>query len=235
MTEVYDAVYAVPLDCDSCVDSVSQTLSQVKGIDRYDVDLKNQLVKVTGSIAPSTIIRSLQESGKDAIIRGSGRPNSAAVAILESFDAKDQLAPVKGLARMVGLSTENILIDITLNGLSKGTYYSSIRSCGNISQGALSTGKVYYKLDPIVVNEKAQESNSLFFGQNFVKVPLSVGDLIGRSLVVSTHPDKVSSDSLCGVIARSAGVWQNDKQVCNCTGKTIWQERSDAIYHGIKM
>ncbi len=234
-SDSFDAVYAVPMECNSCVESVSKALSKLNGINKYDIDLSNQLVTVKGSIAPSQIVQAIQQTGKDAIIRGTGKPNSAAVAILESFDDKDKFAPVKGLARMVSINDKTLLIDLTLNGLEKGIYYPSIRTSGNISQGALSTGRVFQKLDPIIVNEKSNENNSLYFGQNFARVNLTVSELIGRSLAVSRKEDEITSDSLVGVIARSAGVWQNDKQVCSCTGKTIWQERSDAVNHGIKM
>lgn len=33
----------------------------------------------------------------------------------------------------------------------------------------------------------------------------------------------------CGIIARSAGLFQNPKQICSCDGLTIWEERSRPI------
>ncbi|GMM34904.1 copper chaperone [Saccharomycopsis crataegensis] len=235
MADTFEAVYAVPMECNACVDAVSKALAGVDGVTRYDIDLRKQLVNVSGSAAPSKVVGAIQETGKDAIIRGTGKPESAAVAILESFDPRDNLAPVKGLARMVSVGEQSLLIDLTLNGMEKGVYYPSIRSSGNISNGAHSTGKTLRKLDPIIVNEKSDNLNSLFFGQSFVKVPLKISELIGRSVAISRKEDELSEDSLVGVVARSAGIWQNDKQVCSCTGKTIWQERSDAIHHGIKI
>lgn len=35
------------------------------------------------------------------------------------------------------------------------------------------------------------------------------------------------ADTLVGVVARSAGVWENDKTVCSCSGKTVWEEREE--------
>ncbi len=29
----------------------------------------------------------------------------------------------------------------------------------------------------------------------------------------------------CGVIARSAGLFENMKKICSCSGKTLWEER----------
>ena len=33
----------------------------------------------------------------------------------------------------------------------------------------------------------------------------------------------------CGIIARSAGLFQNPKKVCACDGVTIWDERNVPI------
>lgn len=29
----------------------------------------------------------------------------------------------------------------------------------------------------------------------------------------------------CGIIARSAGLFENDKKICACDGVTLWEER----------
>ncbi|ODV88260.1 hypothetical protein CANARDRAFT_20970 [[Candida] arabinofermentans NRRL YB-2248] len=227
----FEAVYAVPLHCEGCVDSVKKVLTSLEGISKLDIDLKSQKVTVFGSTAPSKIIDSIQTIGKDAIIRGAGTSNSAAVCILESFDNNDKLMPVKGLARIVSINPDEILVDLTMNGVEKGKYYPSFRESGNIWKGALSTGKSIYDFGSV---EAIEKEGNLFKCQEFLKVPMNLNNLIGRSLVISNEKDKVSSESLCGVIARSAGVWENDKYVCSCTGKTIWQERTDAVQKGIK-
>jgi copper chaperone for superoxide dismutase len=242
----FELVFAVPMECNSCVDSVSDALKGLPGVNSFDVNLRNNIVTTVGLAPPSLIVSSIQKTGRDAIIRGTGKPNSAAVCILESFDPKDCAQPVKGLARIVAVSPTSLFVDLTVNGLSQGTYYPSIRACGDISRGALSTGDLYYALDPVEVAQPSSPSTilnaigasqdvSLYAGQSFLKAELSVDDLIGKSMVLSTLKDRVTPDSLCGVIARSAGAWENDKQVCSCTGKTIWQERTDAIGKGLKI
>ena len=60
--------------------------------------------------------------------------------------------------------------------------------------------------------------------------------MIGRSIVVSRKTeqfDKEDPDTLVGVIARSAGVWDNDKTVCSCSGKTVWEERTEQTSKGM--
>uniref|UniRef100_A0A4W4FW07 Superoxide dismutase copper chaperone n=1 Tax=Electrophorus electricus TaxID=8005 RepID=A0A4W4FW07_ELEEL len=68
---------------------------------------------------------------------------------------------------------------------------------------------------------------------------LKVWDVIGRSLVVDSGEDDLgkgdhplssktgnSGERLaCGIIARSAGLFQNPKQICACDGVTLWEER----------
>ncbi|EMG45620.1 CCS1 Superoxide dismutase 1 copper chaperone [Candida maltosa Xu316] len=244
----FEIVFAVPMECQSCVDSIADTLKKLDGIEKFDINLNKNLVTTEGSLPPSEISKAIQSTGKDAIIRGTGKPNSAAVCILESFDPKDIHQPVKGLARIVGVSRNDIFIDLTVNGLPKGTYYPSIRVSGNLSDGALSTGPSFYDLGPIEVTTPSNidttinsigaqiiddNSEKLYSGQAFLHAKLSVGELIGRSVILSKLQDKVSPDSLCGVIARSAGAWENDKQVCSCSGKTVWQERVDAKAKGL--
>uniref|UniRef100_A0ABI8AS91 Superoxide dismutase copper chaperone n=1 Tax=Felis catus TaxID=9685 RepID=A0ABI8AS91_FELCA len=72
---------------------------------------------------------------------------------------------------------------------------------------------------------------------------LKVWDVIGRSLVIDEREDdlgrgghplsKVTGNSgerlACGIIARSAGLFQNPKQICSCDGLTIWEERHRPI------
>jgi copper chaperone for superoxide dismutase len=40
-------------------------------------------------------------------------------------------------------------------------------------------------------------------------------------------------NTLTGVIARSAGTWENDKTICSCTGKTLWEERKEEVNRGM--
>jgi copper chaperone for superoxide dismutase len=61
--------------------------------------------------------------------------------------------------------------------------------------------------------------------------------MIGRSIVVAKQQDAAFSkndpDTLVGVVARSAGAWENDKTVCSCSGKTVWEEREEQTKKGM--
>ncbi|CAH0698328.1 unnamed protein product [Spodoptera exigua] len=66
-----------------------------------------------------------------------------------------------------------------------------------------------------------------------------VWDIIGRSVAVTERKDdlgrgsspssKIDGDSgtpiACGIIARSAGVFQNPKRICACDGVVVWDEK----------
>lgn len=59
----------------------------------------------------------------------------------------------------------------------------------------------------------------------FLDQSIRVSDIIGRSFVVQT---KDSRRVACGIIARSAGLFENTKRLCTCSGSTVWQEREEA-------
>jgi copper chaperone for superoxide dismutase len=230
MDEAFETVYNVPLTCQSCVDTVTSAIMKNEGIENVKCDIAKQTVSVEATTPPSRIIESIQNTGRDAIIRGTSKPNSAAVCILEDFSKSLSAEPgrdVYGLARLIKTKINESFVDLTLTGMKpNGSYYASFRSSGDLSKGALSTGDSIYTLPKVSCDEKGK-------CQQFVSIPLGIDSLIGRSMTVSVDSSKVFMDSMVGVIARSAGAWENDKYVCSCTGKNIWQERNDAKDRGI--
>ena len=60
------------MECEDCVDSISKVLSGIPGINEFRVSLENESVFVNGSVAPSKITHALRETGRAAILRGSG-------------------------------------------------------------------------------------------------------------------------------------------------------------------
>lgn len=205
--------------------------------------MSKQLVYIEGTTPPSAIVEAIEGTGRDAILRGSGKSNSAGVCILETHaDVKD---PVKGLARMVEVGSGMTLIDLTIKGFAPGTYYATVRERGDISQGAATTGGIWDAIKNLtgMQNEKGRGS----FGQikvgkdgrgnAFLEKPFSIWEVIGRSMVISSSETgpfaRDDSNVLVGVIARSAGVWENDKSVCSCTGKTVWEERKEQQGRGM--
>lgn len=218
-------------------------LAKVEGVQAVNCSVADQTVEVKGIAPPSHIVKAVQGIGKDAIVRGTGKPNSAAVSILESFLDADQQRPVKGLARIVSVGAESTLFDISLNGLAKGKYHVAIQSSGDLSEGPMSTGPERLYLGEVNVAEGNEETPTPglddikaldgFHGAAYFRKQTGIADLIGRSMVVNQKRNVLEPSSLVGVIARSAGVWENTKTVCSCSGKTVWQEREDAVQKGV--
>ncbi|OJJ81612.1 copper chaperone CCS1 [Aspergillus glaucus CBS 516.65] len=246
MIEPFQTTFAVPMTCDGCVKDISGSLNKIEGINKVDADLKEQLVFIEGTAPPSKIVSAIQDTGRDAILRGSGTSNSSAVCILETH-SNSVSNKIRGLARMVQVSSNMTLVDLTINGLSPGRYWATVRQAGDISQGATSTGGIWEALKSTVLgSETPKEPRGVFGsvdvdekgrGNVFMDRPIAIWEMIGRSMVLSKSKEgpfkREDPDTLVGVIARSAGVWDNDKMVCSCSGKNVWQERQEQVSQGM--
>lgn len=169
----------------------------------------------------------------------------SAVCILETHSTAVS-DKVRGLARMVQVAPNLTLIDLTIRGLAPGQYWASIRETGDISNGAISTGGIWSGasskediIRPKGVLGTVQVGKD-GVGSVFIDKPIQIWEMIGRGMVVSKRVqdgegrfDGNDDDTLVGVIARSAGVWDNDKTVCSCSGKTLWEERKDEVKKGM--
>lgn len=144
---------------------------------------------------------------------------------------------------MVQVSDNLTLVDLTIRGLSPGTYHATVREAGDISQGASSTGGIWEAIKNlggfnqprgIFGTIKVDKDGR---GNAFLDRPFSIWEVIGRSMVVAKQAEGPFSqedpDTLVGVIARSAGTWENDKTVCSCSGKNVWQERKEQVGRGM--
>ncbi|KAL8747947.1 MAG: hypothetical protein Q9184_007534 [Pyrenodesmia sp. 2 TL-2023] len=271
MLPSYEATFSVPLECDACVTDIKTALTKLDGISSTSFSIPSSLVTITSTSPPSQIIHTIQSTGRDAILRGSGQPNSAAVCILElppssspssssdppipSDDPTPQPpnktkskhnSPVRGLARLIQLSDQLTLLDLTLTNLPKGRYRVSLRRTGDISAGSASLGPVYNgedgaaaggkrdgELGSIEVDEKGR-------GNLVGEVGWRVWELVGRGMCVRREGGDVDGAGkeeegreVVGVVARSAGVWENEKVVCGCSGKTVWEEREEMVGKGM--
>lgn len=213
----FETVYNAEMTCDGCIKDIEGKLSSLPGVENILCDLNTQTVAVLGTTPPSQILTQLK--GRSPILRGTGTSNSAAVAILENFESNTDLR-VQGLSRFVGLPNGTTFVDIKMTGIPDGVYKAGINTNGDVSNGIGSTGKTWKDLGELkCINGDCQLYSTFQF---------KLFEIIGRSMVVSSPVA-----NFCGVIARSAGAWENSKYVCSCTGKTIWDEKVDAVKRGI--
>ncbi|KAF4591453.1 copper chaperone for superoxide dismutase [Ophiocordyceps camponoti-floridani] len=235
----FQTVFAVPLSCDDCIKAVSEQLYSLDGITKVHGSLQDQLISVDGSAAPSAIVEAIQATGRDAILRGSGASDSAAVSILEKFanhtQGQDEVPDraVRGLARLVQISAERTLVDLTVRGLAPGIYRATIREYGDVKDGASSTGAVWSRGNLGAIEVGGDGRGGAFLDQAF-----EIWEVIGHAMVLTKQGESIiplenDEETLVGVIARSAGAWDNDKTVCSCTGKTLWDEREEVVKKGM--
>ena len=241
MLPAYQATFSVPMHCDACIKDISTALSKLPGIQQTDFSLPKQLLTTTSTTPPSAIISTIQDTGRTAILRGSGKVNSAAVCILETPPpptppSVPEASPVRGLARLIELSDRITLLDMTLTGLPTGSYNASIRRGGDISDAPRSMGGVFTGLDGDKTGHLGGlEVDETGKGSLVAEVDWRVWEMVGRGVVVERSGEEKDRRNglVVGVVARSAGVWENEKVVCACSGKTVWEEREEMVKKGI--
>lgn len=182
-----------------------------------------------------------------------GTHSGAAVCILDvNQDSPDTIVlpgtgKPYGLVRFLQVDQETCVVDVTVQNLTPGDHGIHIHEYGDTSKGSVGCGPHFNPtnvahgdhetghvgdLGNITVDEKGW--GDLVLESRRIKV----WDIIGRSMVVSTMADDLgkgkSSTSgtdggsgqgvICGIIARSAGVFENAKKICDCSGNTLWEE-----------
>lgn len=184
--------------------------------------------------------------GKSAVAIVSGTANKIRGVVRFSSTTDDQ-------------QMNGCVVDGVLDGLTPGLHGIHIHECGDISKGCESLGKHYNPRnarhgspDNDIDERHAGDLGNItadLTGRakfRFTDKVINVGDIIGRSIVVTEHADDFGlgndDNSLidgnsgnrlaCGIIARSAGIFQNFKKICACDGVTLWDERDKPLAGG---
>jgi len=131
------------------------------------------------------------------------------------------------------------MVDVTLTGVPRGEYVVSIRQTGDISEGARSMGGVFTGVE---ANRKGElgrlEVDGEGRGALVGEVDWRVWEMVGRGIMAcgiggGEEAEGEEEGVVMGVVARSAGVWENEKVVCGCSGKTVWEEREEQVARGM--
>ncbi|KAG0051560.1 hypothetical protein BGZ83_003569 [Gryganskiella cystojenkinii] len=161
-----------------------------------------------------------------------------------------------GLVRFLQVNQETCVVDVTVQGLTPGKHGIHVHELGDISRGAASTGDHFNPTEVAHGDTETGhvgdlgniEVDAKGWGDLVLESKrLKVWDIIGRSVVVTEKEDRFTSvpastlsstaadkkddggsgrGIICGIVARSAGVFENAKKVCLCDGTTIWEEES---------
>lgn len=156
------------------------------------------------------------------------------------------------------------MLDLALTNLPPGTTWkTTLRSKGDISHGVHSMGPIFRGFDDAKDGELGILHIGKD-GRAGLVSELSAGwrvwEMVGRGIVVErvkasksgeggeeeeeeeaagkrirkNEEEADQEDAVMGVVARSAGVWENEnKIVCTCSGKTVWQEREEMMGKGM--
>jgi len=218
--------FLVQMTCDSCVNAVKKSLQDADGVKSVDIDLAKGSVVVESTLPTLEIQKRLESTGRSVAIKGY-EGSIAGVSILEAGEET-----IKGVIRFVQATPEICIIDGTIDGLTPGDHSIEVHECGDISKDCQSVGKIfiprgyagkrdYGQLGKIIAERNGRASFRI--EDNILKL----SDIIGRSFVVSSQVEGVAHVPVsCGIIARSAGLFQNPKTICACDGTTIWDEVS---------
>ncbi|KAL9962742.1 hypothetical protein ACROYT_G031878 [Oculina patagonica] len=241
--------FAVQMTCEKCVDAIHNSLDGAEGVKSFTVDLNTEQVIVETTLSTGQVQKLIENSGKMAILRGLGaagtQPKHLGAAVVEMRSGS-----ILGVTRFVQVSEDLCVIDGTIDGLTPGLHGLNIHELGDLSQGCVSTGDHY---NPRNCRHGAPEDSERHIGDlgniladkngrasfRLEDENVKVWDVIGRSLVVHHGEDdlgrgnnelsKITGNSgpglTCGIIARSAGLFQNTKKFCACDGKILWEDK----------
>ncbi|KAL3046238.1 hypothetical protein OYC64_004279 [Pagothenia borchgrevinki] len=243
--------FAVQMTCESCAVKVRAALEGKPGVTSVSVDVGKEEVLVDSTLTTAEVQALIESTGRRAVLKGMGGSEQdlgSAVAMLAG------VGRIQGVVRFLQLSEQRCLIDGTIDGLEPGPHGLHVHTLGDLTQDCLSCGEHYNPFGRQHGGPGVSERHVGDLG-NIVAGPdgrasfrqedsqIKVWDVIGRSLVVDAGKDDLgrgdhplskqtgnSGERLaCGIIARSAGLFQNAKQICACDGVTLWEERDRPI------
>ncbi|XP_014677181.1 PREDICTED: copper chaperone for superoxide dismutase-like, partial [Priapulus caudatus] len=241
----FQVEFAVEMTCRSCEDAVQHALDSVPGIQSTQVDLKNETVIVETSLAVEQVRQLIENTGRRVVVKGMGSGVShlgAAVCMMSGSAV--------GLVRMIQINPDTCLFEGTIDGLQAGEHGLHVHEYGDISLGAESCGNHFNPTGAKhggrtdierhigdLGNIRAEENGRAVF--RFTDNRVKIWDIIGRSMIVHAAKDdlgrgdnassRIDGNSgpgvAWGIVARSAGLFENVKTVCACDGIRLWDER----------
>uniref|UniRef100_A0A182NJL8 superoxide dismutase n=1 Tax=Anopheles dirus TaxID=7168 RepID=A0A182NJL8_9DIPT len=212
--------FAVQIRGEGCADAIREVLSDAGTL---TIDSGKGSVLIETSVPWLEVHERIEATGRRAVLTGFG--GQSAVAMV---DHGNEATNVRGVIRFCTLSTvagqPGAVVDGTIDGLTRnGNFQLNVHECGDISGGCSTVGDVCDSSE-IRSDENGRAT------VRFVNDRLVVSDLIGRSVVIAeANGDQPERRLSCGIIARSAGIFQNYKKICACDGVTIWDERNKSI------
>lgn len=231
------------------IDNVKINLGtqSVQVISNKTVEELKSCIESTGKVAVLV--------GQGSTGHAGSRSLGAAVAMLGK-DGDFFTPGTQGVIRFNQINKTSCIVEGTIDGLTPGEHGLAVHEAGDVSQGCATLGDHYNPRNARhgspengnserhagdLGNILADQSGRATF--RIVDNVLKVWDIIGRGIVVSENKDDLGlgnsllskvngncgSGLACGIIARSAGIGENTKKICQCDGVTIWDERNKPL------
>ncbi|CAK1553216.1 unnamed protein product [Leptosia nina] len=229
---------------------VERTLNELKSLDGVKEAIFKDGAVVVETVLPSTMVVDIvsRVSGKRAVLQGFGETQSAVAMVANQCRG----SRVMGVVRFQQTEEGPLVADGSIDGLTPGEHGLHVHDMGDISEGCNSIGSHFNPhksphggpLDPSdrrhagdLGNIVADETGRATF--RILDNVLKVWDIVGRSIAITSRPDDLGRGDAplskengnsgepiaCGIIARSAGIFQNPKRICACDGVVVWDER----------
>lgn len=123
--------FAVQMTCNSCLEAIKESLTNVDGIKNFEVDLEKESVVVESNLPTLEIQEILESTGRKVAVKGYAG-SIAGVSILEGPRRN-----IQGVVRFVQAGPQVCIVDGTVDGLKQGLYGLHVHESGDISQGKL--------------------------------------------------------------------------------------------------
>lgn len=200
---------------------VEEAISKVSGAKVLGVDPTAQCVSIELSDTSAIGIQELQHqiessTGLKTVLKGLGS-EAAAVSEIRGTDG------IVGVVRMAQLSAGNCFVDGVIDNLPDEKLSLNVHEFGDL------TGQSFENIGPPVLNLEPELRQKIAGYASFRRQisDCDVNSCIGRSLAVSSMAD--SKVLAAGIVARASAVGDNvEKKVCECSGKSLWQERMES-------
>lgn len=198
-------------------DRIKESVHKLVGVNVERIDPASESMCVQMSNNSVIGINELQEwiessTGIKTVLKGIGT-GTAAVSELKGADG------IVGVVRLAQLADGSCFVDGAVTGLPDRTLSINVHEFGDLSEPS------FQKIGPPLLrigNHLMTPGSSSFRMQ----VPdCDLTSCIGRTLAVTQEKGVVAA----GIVARASPVGHNlTKKVCDCSGKTLWEERAES-------
>ena len=237
---------AVEMRCQTCADRVVSALASIPDASDARATLSTNTAVVRTSANSSDVVRAIERAGYRCRVIGAGDGDAfgdalAAALGTDARTLRQSLAAVaefkgeayghgrvRGTVRLVQVSEAVILCEASLDGVRpRARFRATIREYGDTTGGLASAGGVYANGGDSIGILTSDANGSVKLPATLLSEALKTWDVIGRSVAVESVDD--DDVAVVAVLARSAGVGENHKKLCQCDGTVIWEAGEDFL------